>query len=202
MWKEDLSTGEYHLPGDTTTGAVLFDDTHYSDAGVSNNHYLHLENAVTRGVGTEYSKLGCDGSTSADRHNTNNPYSSLNHLGVPHATDSGSNMLPCCDKQEYSILSHHPALFTNGDNSHKLSHNDTTLQEYSSLNHQQPTTHTECNNSTEQQYSSLQHTALQEYSILSHHSMQSTTYTDINKSTEQQYSSLQHTTMFLTSNDQ
>ena len=157
MCKEDLNIGEYHLPGDTTTGAALFDDPHYSNAGVSNNHYLHLENAVTRGVDTEYSKLGCDGSTSSHRHNMNNPY-----RGVPPATDSGSNMPPSCDKQGYSTLSHHPALFTNGDDSHKLSHNDTTWQEYSTLNHHsgQPTTHTDSNKSTEQQYSSLQHTTM------------------------------------------
>ena len=194
MCKEDLNIGEYHLPGDTTTGAALFDDPHYSNAGVSNNHYLHLENAVTRGVDTEYSKLGSDGSTSSHRHNTNNQYSSLDHQRVPPATDT--KMLPFCGEQEYSTPNHHPSLFTNEDGFHKLSHNDTTLQEYSTLNHQQPTTHTDSNKSTEQQYSSLQHTTLQEYSTLNHHNVLPTTHNDYGKSTDQQYSSLQHHTVF------
>ena len=47
---------EYSLVGEVTSGAAaVLDDPTY--AGVSNNQCLHLENAVTRGGDTAYSKL-------------------------------------------------------------------------------------------------------------------------------------------------
>ena len=83
-------------------------------AGVSNNHYLHLENAtVTRGGDTAYSKLNhTQLATTAQTPSAE--YSSLSH---PTATTSstvqqghhGDSKLAAGngDQQEYSSLHHH-----------------------------------------------------------------------------------------------
>ena len=80
---KDKFNGEYELVGDTTTGAVLFDDPTYDAAtGISNNQYLHLTDAVTSGVNTVYNKLS--------------------HDGAP--TTNTQRMLPVPDQQQYSVL--------------------------------------------------------------------------------------------------
>ena len=150
---KDSSNGEYHFLGDATTGTVLFNDPTSNDVGASNSQYLHLKDAVTRGVDTEYSKLSHDGNYQGNTH-----HPSQQDVHVPHSTnDHDSNRSA---SQEYSSLNHHPPPTTIDSNYHKLSHNDTTLQQYSSL---QPHTMSHTTNSDntvtsdQQQYSVLNH---------------------------------------------
>ena len=154
--EKDSSNGEYHFLGDTTTGAAMFDDHTYNDVGASNSQYLHLQDAVTVGVDTEYSMLSHDGNY---QDNTHHP--SQQDVHVPHSrNDHDSNRPASHDMQDYSSLNHHPPPTTIDSNYHKLSHNDTTLQQYSSL---QPHTMSHTTNSDntvtsdQQQYSVLNH---------------------------------------------
>ena len=123
--QRDAITSEYSLVGEvcctTTSGPppaapVLFDDPTYDSAGVSNNQYLHLENAVTRGGDTAYSKLDHSqqlAATSTLEQTAAAEYSSLNHPAAPGTTvgHGDSSKLAAGygeqQQQEYSSLHHH-----------------------------------------------------------------------------------------------
>ena len=129
--------GEYCFLGDATTNTVVFDDPAYCTTGVSNNEYRHLEDAITKGGDTKNSKLGYDETTNTHKHTTQQHYSSLHHEGLPPSIDTNYSRLPSYSEQEYSSIIHHPLPLNSSDgDSHKLSHNNTTLQQYSCLNHQ------------------------------------------------------------------
>ena len=123
--QRDAITSEYSLVGEacctTTSGPppaapVLFDDSTYDSAGVSNNQYLHLENAVTRGGDTAYSKLDHSqqqlAATSTLEQTAAAEYSSLNHPAAPGTTvgHGDSSKLAAGygeqQQQEYSSLHH------------------------------------------------------------------------------------------------
>ena len=93
---------------------VLFDEPTYDSAGVSNNQYLHLENAVTRGGDTAYNKLDHSqqlADTSTLEQTAAAEYSSLNHPAAPNTTvDHGDSSKLAAghggQQQEYSSLHH------------------------------------------------------------------------------------------------
>ena len=122
--QRDAITSKYSLVGEvcctTTSGPpaaapVLFDDPTYDSAGVSNNQYLHLENAVTRGGDTAYSKLDHSqqlAATSTLEQTAPAEYSSLNHPAAANTTmdhDDSSKLAAGYgeQQQEYSSLHHH-----------------------------------------------------------------------------------------------
>ena len=94
----------------------MFDDPTHDAAGVSSSQYLHLEDAVTKGEGTQYTKLSHDGTTS---HITHNP---TTHMEVAHSTD-----------QQYSTLHHH-TMSPNIDSDKKSHFAMSDQQQYSALN--------------------------------------------------------------------
>ena len=88
------------------------------------------------------------------------------HVGLAPTTNCDYNKLPSCGEQEYSFITHQSTHHTSDDAPvmmhNKLNYNDTTLQQYSSLDHHsmQPTTQVDADKvtySTEQRYSTLQH---------------------------------------------
>lgn len=96
----------------------MFDNPTYDAAGGSNSQYLHLEDAVTKGEDTEYTKLSHDGTTShitqyqtthvdvnKVAHSTDQQYSTLQQHTMSPTTDSDKKShFALSDQQQYSAL--------------------------------------------------------------------------------------------------
>ena len=134
----NVINSEYSCLTDATTSGpppaaapVLFDDPMYDAAGVSNNQYSHLENAVTD---TCYSKLGYN---QAAATNTlpmvtgDDQYSSLNTTSNTAHRDSSKLAAGYDEQQEYSSLQHRGVPAAPSD---MMCHTTADQQQYSVLN--------------------------------------------------------------------
>ena len=136
----NVINSEYSCLTDATTSGpppaaapVLFDDPMYDAAGVNDNQYSHLENAVTGGD-TCYSKLGYN---QAAATNTlpmvtgDDQYSSLNTSSNTVGRGDSSKLAAGYGEQEYSSLQHRGVPAAPSD---MVGHTTADQQQYSVLN--------------------------------------------------------------------
>ena len=136
----NVINSEYSCLTDATTSGpppaaapVLFDDPMYDAAGVNDNQYSHLENAVTGGD-TCYSKLGYN---QAAATNTlpmvtgDDQYSSLNTSSNTVGRGDSNKLAAGYGEQEYSSLQHRGVPAAPSD---MVGHTTADQQQYSVLN--------------------------------------------------------------------
>ena len=135
----NVINSEYSYLTDATTSGlpaaapVLFDDPMYDAAGVSDNQYSHLENAVTGGD-TCYSKLGYNQAAITNTLPTvtgDDQYSSLNTSSNTVGRGDSSKLAAGYGEQEYSSLHHHGVPAAPSD---MVGHTTAGQQQYSVLN--------------------------------------------------------------------
>ena len=137
----NVINSEYSCLTDATTSGpspaaapVLFDDPMYDAAGVSNNQYSHLENAVTGGGDTAYSKLGYNQAAITNTLPTvtgDDQYSSLNTCSNTVGRGDSSKLAAGYGEQEYSSLQHRGMPAAPSD---MMGHTTADQQQYSVLN--------------------------------------------------------------------
>ena len=115
------------------TAPVLFDDPMYDAAGVNDNQYSHLENAVTGGDMC-YSKLGYNQAAATNTLPTvtgDYQYSSLNTCSNTAGCDFNKLAAGYHEQQEYSSLQHRGVPAAPSD---MVGHTTADQQQYSVLN--------------------------------------------------------------------
>ena len=136
----NVINSEYSCLTDATTSGpppaaapVLFDDPMYDAAGVNDNQYSHLENAVTGGD-TCYSKLGYNQAATTNTLPTvtgDDQYSSLNTSSNTVGRGDSSKLAAGYGEQEYSSLQHRGVPAAPSD---MVGHTTADQQQYSVLN--------------------------------------------------------------------